>query len=71
MSDHKFDSGCGWPSFFLPADKAAVAEHADHTLGRVRTEVTCAKCGAHLGHVFKNEGASARRRGDGRVGSAA
>lgn len=51
-SSSKFDSGCGWPSFDKPNDKVKIAEHVDKTHGMVRTEVTCAKCGAHLGHVF-------------------
>ncbi|MFZ4540241.1 MAG: peptide-methionine (R)-S-oxide reductase MsrB [Rickettsiales bacterium] len=51
-SDHKFHSGCGWPSFDAPMDKLAVAEHQDHSHGMVRTEITCSKCDAHLGHVF-------------------
>jgi peptide-methionine (R)-S-oxide reductase len=51
-SDTKFESGSGWPSFFEPAVEGTVAEHTDTSHGMVRTEVTCAKCGAHLGHVF-------------------
>ncbi len=48
----KYDSGSGWPSFTAPASGEAVAEHKDSSHGMMRTEVTCAKCQAHLGHVF-------------------
>ncbi|MDF2481306.1 MAG: msrB [Stenotrophomonas indicatrix] len=51
-SSTKFDSGTGWPSFFAPFDPSHVREIRDTSHGMVRTEITCARCGSHLGHVF-------------------
>ena len=51
-SDTKYDSGCGWPAFYAPAEESAIDEESDSTYGMIRTEVLCSSCGGHLGHVF-------------------
>ncbi len=52
QSDTKFESGCGWPSFYEPISKTSIINTPDNSYGMVRTEVQCGKCEAHLGHVF-------------------
>lgn len=51
-SEHKFESGTGWPSFWQPVTKQAVGEDVDYKIGYARTEVHCSNCGSHLGHIF-------------------
>ncbi|MFY7880528.1 MAG: peptide-methionine (R)-S-oxide reductase MsrB [Lacibacter sp.] len=54
QSDTKFESGCGWPSFYEPISKASILYTPDHSHGMSRTEVQCGRCKAHLGHVFED-----------------
>ena len=54
QSDTKFESGCGWPSFYEPISKSSIIYTPDNTLGMERTEVQCGRCKSHLGHVFED-----------------
>ena len=53
-SRHKYDSGSGWPSYWQPMTETCIGEQVDHAHGMTRAEVHCEKCGAHMGHVFKD-----------------
>lgn len=61
-SEHKFDSGCGWPAFKDSIEPSRIKEVRDESEGMIRTEVLCSKCGAHLGHVFNDGPKPTRRR---------